>query len=391
MKILIIHNIYKPYYRGGAEIVALNLVEGIKNKGDEPIVVALDYQDKIEEIDNVKVYRLKPFNIFNYIDINKKSFFLRCIFHLIDIFNDVTPWKVLKIAQEEKPDFIFLQGIKGFGYILPRLLKFYKFKTVLRVFDMQFIHPSGLLLNNKKTLLIRFYVFFTKLLLDNPDIVIFPSNYVKEVYQSSSLFNASEIKIINNPLLNKDIVQVNKIKNEEKKGFDFLFLGQVEKYKGLDDLIDALKQVNGDFTLHVVGEGNYLNELKRKNLNNKKIIFYGQMNKDRLNEEIWPKIDLLINPSRVGETFGMVIIEAYARGVPVIASEIGALKEIVKENKTGWLFRSGDVCHLKYKLQEILDGKIKLIDFNEDCLDEAKNFSIDNYLIKLYESIFSKK
>jgi glycosyltransferase involved in cell wall biosynthesis len=385
MKILIVHNIYKPYYRGGAEEVAVSLVEGVKSKGDQPIVVSLGYQDKKEEVEQVIVYRIKPFNIFNYLDINNKPFFLRCIFHIIDIFNDIGPWKVLNIAKKEKPDFIFMQGIKGFGYVLPKLLKFYQFKTILRVFDMQFIHPSGLLPVNKNSLLIKAYSLIVKILVGNPHIVIFPSNYVADVYRKRNFFKKSQINIIPNPLPVKNQQLIPEEANAERC-LNFLFLGQVEKYKGLNDLIEALKEVEGEFNLYVVGEGNYLNEAKRLALNDKRIIFYGRLDRERIAKEIWPKIDLLINPSRVEETFGMVIIEAYANGVPVIASEIGALKETVKENHTGWLFRPGDVCHLRYKLQEIVDGKINLKLFKINCLKEADNFSINNYLIKFYET-----
>ena len=390
MKILVVHNIYKPYYRGGAEVVAVNLVEGIKDKGDEPVVISLGYQDKTETIEGVKVYRIKPFNIFNYLDIGSKPFYLRCFFHLIDIFNDVGPRKVLKIVKEEKPDFIFLQGIKGFGYVLPRLLEFYGFKLDLRIFDMQFIHPSGLLPKNKKSLLVKLYIFFIKPLLGNPRSVISPSQFVAGVYRDLGFFKKSKISIIPNPLpAQKNDLLVEREESDNK--LNFLFLGQVEKYKGLDDLITALKEVKGDFILHVLGEGSDLNEAKRLALDDKRIVFYGRLDRERLIREIWPKIDLLINPSLVEETFGMVIIEAYANGVPVIASEIGALKEIVKENQTGWLFRPGDVCHLRYKLQEIVDKKIDLIPMKENCLKEAEKFSLANYLSKLYELFFESR
>jgi glycosyltransferase involved in cell wall biosynthesis len=385
MKILVVHNIYKPYYRGGAEVVAVNLVEGIKSKGDEPVVVSLGYQDKVENVDGVKIYRLKPFNIFNYLDIGSKPFFLRCLFHLIDIFGDVGPRKVLRIAKEEKPDFIFLQGIKGFGYVLPRLLEFYGFKTALRVFDMQFIHPSGLAPKNKKSLLVKLYIIFVKALLGNPCLIIFPSQFVAGFYRDLGFFKKSQIKIISNPLPTKikDLI-IEKVDLKDKPSF--LFLGQIEKYKGLGDLISALKEVKGDYILYVVGEGRGLNEAKRLALDDKRIVFYGRLDQDRLIREIWPKIDLLINPSLVEETFGMVIIEAYSNGVPVVASEIGALKEIVIENETGWLFRPGDVCHLRYKLQEIVDKKIDLTIMKKNCLKEAEKYSQTNYLSKLYES-----
>jgi glycosyltransferase involved in cell wall biosynthesis len=143
--------------------------------------------------------------------------------------------------------------------------------------------------------------------------------------------------------------------------------------------------------LHVVGDGNDINDLKRLAVDDKRIVFYGQKDKEFLREQIWPKIDLLINPSRVEESFGMVIIEAYANGVPVIASDIGALSNLVKEGETGWLFRAGDVSQLKYKLQNIIDEKIDLAPLKKKCIEEARQYSVTNYLNKFYEVAGLKK
>lgn len=389
MKILFVHNIYKPYYRGGAETVALNLVAGLKARGDEPVVVSLGYENKEESIDGIKVYRVKPANVFNYLDINKKPIWLRIIFHLLDLFNDLTPWKVLKIAIAEQPDFIFLQGIKGFGYVLPRLLKSRGFRISLRVFDLQYLHPSGLLLKKYNHQLVAVWSRLAKFMLGPIDLVIFPSNHIKKTHDKFGFFVKDRVAVIPNPLppdasLTSKNRKHHKIKN-------FLYLGQMEKYKGPGDLLEALSAVDGEFVLHLVGEGNDLNEFKRLAVGDQRIIFYGQREREFLSQEIWPQVDLLINPSRVEESFGMVIIESYANGVPVIASDIGALSELVREGETGWLIRAGDVSQLRYKLQNIIDGKIDLTPFKKRCLEEARQFSVSNYLNKFYELAGLKK
>lgn len=384
MKILFIHNIYKPYYRGGAEEVALNLTEGLKSDNHQLAVVALGYANKEEVVDDVKVYRIKPFNVFNYLDINQKPLWLRFLFHIFDLFGDLSAWKILKIAKAEKPDLIFLQGFKGFGYILPQLLSFYGFRCCVRVYDMQYIHPSGLL-PKKISWFNQVYIYLVKLMLGKISLIIFPSEYIKNIYLKFDFFQESKIKVIANPLaIGMSKIQKN---NRQKKIINFLFLGQTEKYKGLGDLLEAIMSLVGDFKLHIVGEGGGLNEFKRLALNDSRIIFHGRLDRKKILEDIWPNIDLLINPSRVEESFGMVVIESYAQGVPVITSDIGALPELIKEGQTGWLIRPGDVSQLRYKLQQILDGKILLSSLKKNCLNESKKFVIENYLKSLYEFI----
>lgn len=62
------------------------------------------------------------------------------------------------------------------------------------------------------------------------------------------------------------------------------------------------------------------------------------------------KASVLIVPSIWYETFGLVVAEAYAAGLPVIASRIGALSEIVREGETGLLFKPGDARDLADKM-----------------------------------------
>ena len=130
MKVAVIHSIYKPYYRGGAETVVENIVTGLKSKGEEVFVITLGYENKVEEIDGVKVYRIKPFNLFNYLDINSKPVWLRLPWHIIDMFNDVTAWKIYKILESEKPDLALTHNLKGLSYYIPRLLKTLKIKNI---------------------------------------------------------------------------------------------------------------------------------------------------------------------------------------------------------------------------------------------------------------------
>jgi len=63
------------------------------------------------------------------------------------------------------------------------------------------------------------------------------------------------------------------------------------------------------------------------------------------------------------------------------------LPELIREGETGWLIRPGDVNQLRYKLQQILDGKISISALKKNCLNESKKFMIENYLKTLYEFI----
>ena len=77
------------------------------------------------------------------------------------------------------------------------------------------------------------------------------------------------------------------------------------------------------------------------NNNNPNIEYLGFMNQEQIFNEM-QKASFLVFPSIWGETFGMVIIESFANGLPVIGSNIGSPSEIIKDDFNGLHFKAGD-------------------------------------------------
>ena len=106
------------------------------------------------------------------------------------------------------------------------------------------------------------------------------------------------------------------------------------------------------------GDGECLDELKRfhqENLPDVQVIFHGMVN-DR--DYIYSSFDLLIVTSET-EGLSMVIIEAMANKIPVIASNVGGNPKLVIHDKTGWLFDYDDEQVLsQYILNAINDRKL---------------------------------
>jgi glycosyltransferase involved in cell wall biosynthesis len=69
----------------------------------------------------------------------------------------------------------------------------------------------------------------------------------------------------------------------------------------------------------------------------------------------WRQIDVLVFPSVWYENYPQVLQEAFASGTPVIASDIGALPELVHDGKNGRLFTPGDAIDLRDKMQSFID------------------------------------
>ena len=116
-----------------------------------------------------------------------------------------------------------------------------------------------------------------------------------------------------------------------------LFVGRLEKYKGVQDLIEAFRGP-GDYDLVVVGAGSYESELKEQAAGCERIRFAGWVSQDNIGPYYRHSLSVLV-PSVTYETFGIIVIEANARGVPVIVRDLGPLPEIVEDGGGGLVFR----------------------------------------------------
>ena len=116
-----------------------------------------------------------------------------------------------------------------------------------------------------------------------------------------------------------------------------LFVGRLEKYKGVQDLIEAFRGP-GDYDLVVVGAGTYEEELRAQAAGCGRIRFAGWVSQDRIGPYYRHALSVLV-PSVTYETFGIIVIEANARGVPVIVRDLGPLPEIVEDGGGGLVFR----------------------------------------------------
>ena len=120
----------------------------------------------------------------------------------------------------------------------------------------------------------------------------------------------------------------------------FLFVGRLEKIKGLQTLIDVWQRVD-KFDLLVAGTGNFETELRTQAGENPRIKFLGALPQRELGS-LYFHSQACIVPSLTFETFGIIIIEAFARKTPVIVRDLGALPEVVQDSGGGYIYRNDE-------------------------------------------------
>jgi glycosyltransferase involved in cell wall biosynthesis len=118
----------------------------------------------------------------------------------------------------------------------------------------------------------------------------------------------------------------------------FLFVGRLEKIKGLDDVIPLFREP-GNTDLLIAGDGEYGAQLRELAGDAPRVKFLGRLTPDALRRYYQHALALVV-PSVCFETFGIIIIEAFRQGTPVIARRIGPFPEIIDRSGGGLLFRN---------------------------------------------------
>ncbi len=337
MKIGVISNLYPPYQRGGAERIVGLGVQALKEAGHDVFVISTKPQGSLDIAEELtRTYRFKPVNIFYYLDDHKHNILVRFIWNIFDIFNIFSAITVAKILSQEKPDLIITHNLKGIGLNLPLVITHKRIKHYHIAHDIQLVNPSGLLLWGKEDSffetgwMVKIYQALLRKYFSHVDKVFFPSIWLKEYYEKYSFFSNSNKIILRNPCPDTDIPQ----KSKETRLKTFLFLGQIEKHKGIHWLLDFWVKNKIPAKLLVAGKGNFdLAPYREKE--NLEII--GYVDREQI-VSIFKRSDFLIFPSLCYENSPTVLIEAFQYATPVIAANIGGTTELVVPGINGYVF-----------------------------------------------------
>jgi len=198
--------------------------------------------------------------------------------------------------------------------------------------------------------------------------------------KASNIFSTSKTidQLINQDYNKKTIiipfgVDTSKFKSQNKKSLDPIVIGiikSLEPHNGIEYLIESFKILLNkkikNIELIIIGEGSNETKLKllvqKYNINDK-ITFLGQIDHSRT-VELYNRISIFVCPS-IRESFGVSVIEASSCQLPIIANNIGGLKEVVKNGETGYLIDTSNI--------NLLADKIEVLINNHNLIEEFGN------------------
>lgn len=340
MNIILFTGLYPPA-GGGAERVMARLARGLMQLGHKVTVITLHGQVAMESDDSVGMLTMPDRRAYPYAELAQHSTSSRYAWHLADLLDRDQARRAVLLAKQQKAELVITGNIKGLGGLLPVEIRAAGFKHIHVVHDVQPVEPSGLLEQSpvadgaRMTLARWVWVFLMRRVWRSPAAVVFPSEWLRAFCAGRGLFPQSRQVVARNPAGDGD-KQAPQARPSTSPGVRLLFVGHLEPHKGIRELVEAVRALPDiDLSLDVVGDGSLRMELERTK-SDKRIRFHGRLFGEALTNW-YSQADALVVPSRVAENAPLVVVDALLRRLPVIATPVGGVPELVISGETGWL------------------------------------------------------
>lgn len=414
MKILFISEYFPPHVTGGGEISCNLLAKYLAIAGINITVLTSHFDNlpKEEMKEGVRILRnLKtgkdPGKIFSNI---KRTFFLNSLkkelknllnkekFDIIHFFN-ITSIPAAKISKNLMiPIIAHINSPVVFDPVGTLLIDNFKgeytfSETISRITQSKYIGKI------KNRFFLRFNPLFWIIIYKRYKNLV---NSIKYFNFLTPISNDTKERLIKIGFSKKNIQIIpNIFEGQIKKNVSFitkkeikiLYLGSYIEGKGVLILLDALRHLNIPYKADFYGKGilkDYLINIKK--IEKLPINIYNFVNPKEV-LKIISNADVLIVPSIFFEAFGRVVLEGMSQGKVVIASEIGGLKEIIKDNYNGLLIKPSNSLELTKAIERIYSDKKLYFKLAFNALKSIKNYSgnkISRNLIKIYSQVLKE-
>lgn len=235
--------------------------------------------------------------------------------------------------------------------------------------------------------------FFRYISTKMSDGMLLYSDEVKDYYVKHLVPNSKTLVLPNiqsDESIRHKVANSRSVAEELREKYDlahkkiFLFVGRLHPIKNLPKLIEAWKDISAEFEdikLIIVGSGALANELKQQISELKlddQIIMVGAC----YNQNLWAWYYLancLILPS-IFETFGAVVNEALATGIPCIVSRKAGSKVLIKSNKQGYLINPDSVEDIQDKIRKLYLSHINKNNLSESLMPWRLELFVENFV-----------
>ena len=374
MRVCLVSNLYPPDVLGGAEIVVGRLAKGLQAAGHEVTVVSTAPRARAgwDTVDGVRVRRLGPANVYWAGDAPRRASILKPLWHLVDLWNPVMYQRLRALLVAERPDVVHTHNLGGFSAAAWSATSATGLPLVHTPHDHSLTCVRAVRMTRSGRVCGRqcapcaLRSGWLERLSRAVDAVAAPARFVLERHLELGFFPRAHTAIVpwGAPPL---AVATGPSQRDDEKPVRFLFIGSLQPHKGIGVALEAFRQApDARASLDIAGAGTMADACLAAASRDPRIRFHGFVTgqeKDRL----LGSADALLFPSLCWEAVGLVMLEALAHGVPVIASRTGGIPEFIEDGRTGFLVEPGDVAALATHIQRLAGNRASIEAMREAC------------------------
>lgn len=418
MKLLFLTNLYPPYIVGGAETYLERLVRDLAEIGNEIVVITTApysgfqsiWSPQVERQGRVIIYRVFAPNLFHGGSFPQHPSAMKFLWRGFSYASTLsaTP-QIHSIIAKERPDIINTQNLQGFSANIAIMLKKCRIPIIHTIHDYFWVCPRlSLLHRNGKICSVaqdevpgrcippravcKLYRNIQKRLVNGLFChVIAPSAFALKLHQSEGFFSKIPGSVL--PLGSTFLLQKTP-PSRNNKPISLLYIGGLSRAKGVDILLKAFRHVKrNDVRLNIAGSGELAEQCRTLSHEDDRVSYHSFVSGSE-KEKLFANSDCLVLPSIWYDNSPVVIYESFSWGMPVIASRIGGIPELVHHNYNGLLIPPGDIGQLSKEIENITDNHQQLIEMSRHALDSANNYVFTrhvNGLMKIYKSVMRTK
>jgi glycosyltransferase involved in cell wall biosynthesis len=375
MKIAIFNEFYPPDHLGGAERTAQVIYERLSGRGRDVCVLTGYVEKPSQEGD---IFRMIP----RYNDpsgsIRKLTFIEKTRLDVISYF------KAKEFYKKNGVSILLVRSVRGISL-----------RPIFAAMDLGipviFMVPDDWLAELKASCDRSFIwgALRKRVLYKNFDYehILCPSEYLLNIYSKAG-FKKEKLSLFPHAVDTEMFKPGGQ--REDMPGTHIIFVGRLFSNKGLHVLVEASKLLKEDgktFRITVIGKGDeeYESSVKRKVEDydlEENFAFKGMIPQSDL-PDFYRSSDIAVVPS-LQEAFGITLIEAMSCGLPVVASKIQAIPEIINDGIDGILVESGSPDSLAKGLISLMEDASKRTSLGASARKKAVNeYSLDKYIEKL--------
>ena len=397
MRIMIINTYYYPEIMGGAEYSVKKLAEALTISGNDVLVVSTGDKDSKETVNGVNIWRVKPHNVCRAIHIDSCSRAKKALHRIEDLWNIRNLTTINKILDEFKPEVVHTNGLYDITPVIWKAAKKRNISVVHTIRDYYLMCPR-VAMACKKTkgkkctnpmIFCRLHRGLNRFHSKYVDVVTAPSSITLNVLIDAGFFARSKKHVVPNAtdFDQHKVASILKAKRRKENGIvSFVYLGTLSEQKGIKWMIDSFNKLKkGTAKLYIAGKGDLEEYVKIEVKKNDNIKFLGFLNEKKVSE-LLKKMDVLLCPSLWDEPLGRVVLDAYKHAMPVICSNMGALPELVKDGKTGYVVDARDQDKMVAKMEHYITFPEDILNHADSGVKELQHYTIEHQLTLFEQS-----